>query len=159
MYFEKSTLMGHWRKQIAFALSLCLSAARSLFYFHSIRCTQTAALRKLSLQSTKNESGSGKFNSFLCYGIQLPISKNTRISSFFSLTKKELKVLISYGDLRQCSRYITISILERFKLTIKGRTKENKHDLETCQKPWFIWILTLWTSRRTKNWKRTIAIT
>ena len=36
------------------------------------------------------------------------------------------------------------------------RTLEVEHDLETCQRPWSTWILTLWASQGPKNWKWSI---
>ena len=82
---------GTLKKANRVALSLCLSAARSLFYFHSIRCTQTAALRKLSLQSTKNESGSGKFNSFFMVITQVFKKIREFLSQFDEKSSKLLK--------------------------------------------------------------------
>ena len=34
--------------------------------------------------------------------------------------------------------------------------REVEHDLETCQRPWFTWILTPWASQGPKNWKWSI---
>ena len=36
------------------------------------------------------------------------------------------------------------------------RTPEVEHDLETCQRPWSTWILTLWASQGPENWKWSI---